>query len=146
MACRHKYGGTLACVELDCHELFPAAGHHQKFRGAGLHELCGYGDQIMRKHEHIIVYMKPVISMLLMVLAGCTDGRSSAAGAGASTENIGSSVVVDVKDFIENSGVKPMTPQLWIFDGTGEMISTEYGYLPGQPLNIEANKLGPGGQ
>lgn len=79
---------------------------------------------------------------VLMVIAGCTRTQGPKV-AETGTEMAGESITVDALDFIENSGIKPSFPQIWIYDRNGALISTERAYRPGQSLNIESNKPGP---
>lgn len=84
-----------------------------------------------------------VLGVGCVLLVGCSNDRSQHdVDTGKPIQN-DNEVTIDVMDFINKSGVEPRFPQLWIFDKTGTLISTERSYIPGQPLNIEVNKRGP---
>lgn len=80
---------------------------------------------------------------LLMLIVGCSnDGDTQGFAASELAQNGDEidEIKVDVMDFVNNSGIEPTFPQVWIFDKTGALISTERGYSSDRPLNIEADK------
>ncbi len=86
---------------------------------------------------------------LALAISGCTRGVEQEHRAEWQADNAGAEgksaheFVVDVVDFIKESGLEPTFPQLWIFDGTGRLISTERSYMLGKPLNMETESPGP---
>lgn len=80
----------------------------------------------------------------LVLLAACSNSSSGQDAVVGKVTKIGNDVVIDGKDWREGCGLETSSPQVYIFDRTGALVSTELGYSPGAPLNIEAGKPGRG--
>ncbi|MEJ7745333.1 MAG: hypothetical protein WKF61_00970 [Luteimonas sp.] len=100
-----------------------------------------------------MTFNKALVNTLMMVAAltatliASMTGCSSPSSDHANTSNM--SLRKDIQLFIlpskfKKCGLTPKTPQVYIFNTRGELTSTELGFSPGMPLNIEVGQLGSG--
>jgi hypothetical protein len=90
--------------------------------------------------------------VVTVVLAGCSSPTAApaapaAAAAGAATTGIHAPAATDLTisgDAMRTCGLETSSPQMYIFDGAGKLASTEIGFAPDSPLNIESGKPGRG--
>ena len=92
---------------------------------------------------HIRKNLTVLFAMAFCMLAAC--GTHNPAGASNVTakpaKGAGSEVALSTRA-LRACGIEAASPQIFAFKDA-KLVSTEYGFSPGQPLNLETSKPGP---
>lgn len=79
--------------------------------------------------------------LMVSMLGGCSEGSRASTTSGKTPVNIARELTVSTAALTE-CGLEAASPQVFVFRDA-ELAGTEYGYSPGQPLNIANNAPGP---